>query len=208
MRHRVRFFDDPAETGARVVVGGLFLALTWRLAADFLETSRPTDLLLLVGESLVVVLTCLRRTATTVDRRVVVRLVTLASMLSPLMIRPGPIGSAAVESAATALIGLGLIVVIGGKLSLGYSFGLLPANRGVKNKGLYRLVRHPIYLGYLITHIAFVAAHPTVWNVVVLVAGDIALIVRAFYEEQTLSKDDDYVRYCQSVKWRLVPGQF
>jgi protein-S-isoprenylcysteine O-methyltransferase Ste14 len=37
----------------------------------------------------------------------------------------------------------------------------MPANRGVVSTGLYRLVRHPIYMGYLITHAAFVAANPT-----------------------------------------------
>lgn len=152
------------------------------------------------------ILTCIRRTATAVDRRAVVRLVTAASMLSPLLVRQGPVGSLAVETAAAAVIGVGLLVVIGGKLSLGYSFGLLPANRGVMERGLYRIIRHPIYLGYLITHIPFLAAHPTAWNAVVLVAGDASLVARAFYEEQMLSQDAQYVRYCRSVKWRLVPG--
>ena len=56
---------------------------------------------------------------------------------------------------------VGLIVVIVGKMSLGRSFGLMPANRGIVSTGLYRVVRHPIYLGYLITHVGFVAANPT-----------------------------------------------
>ncbi len=95
---------------------------------------------------------------------------------------------------------------MGGKISLGYSFGLLPANRGVMERGLYRIVRHPIYLGYLLTHIPFLAAHPSGWNAAVLLVGDAALIVRALYEEKTLGRDPQYVRYCQTVKWRLVPG--
>jgi hypothetical protein len=53
-------------------------------ARDFLETSRATDLLLVVGEALVVVLTCLRRPASVVDRRPAVRLVTAVSMTFPL----------------------------------------------------------------------------------------------------------------------------
>ena len=43
------------------------------------------------------------------------------------------------------------LLVEDGKLSLGRSFGLMPANRGVVSTGMYRLVRHPIYLGYLVT---------------------------------------------------------
>ena len=104
------------------------------------------------------------------------------------------------------LLGIGLMVVVGGKISLGYSFGLLPANRGVMERGLYRIVRHPIYLGYLLTHIPFLAAHPSGWNAAVLLVGDAALIVRALYEEQTLGRDPQYVQYCQTVKWRIVPG--
>ena len=65
----------------------------------------------------------------------------------------------------------------------------MPANRGIVSTGLYRLVRHPIYMGYLITHAGFVAANPTLWNVVMLVGADLALMWRAVCEEQTLSQD-------------------
>ena len=30
----------------------------------------------------------------------------------------------------------------------------MPANRGIVCTGIYRVVRHPIYLGYSITHVA------------------------------------------------------
>ena len=195
-----------SENWSRILVGALFFALAWRLLGDFLETNRATDLLLLVGEALVVVLTCLRRPASVVDRRPIARLVTAVSMTLPLLSEPSRIAPIIPEVAAAMLLGLGLLVVVGGKISLGYSFGLLPANRGVKERGLYRLVRHPIYLGYLLTHIPFLAAHPSGWNAAVLLTGDAALIVRALYEEQTLVRDPQYVKYCKAVKWRLVPG--
>ena len=56
---------------------------------------------------------------------------------------------------------IGLAIVVAGKVALGRSFGLLPANRGVVFSGLYRVVRHPIYLGYVLTHGAFLAANPS-----------------------------------------------
>lgn len=194
------------DNWSRILVGALFFTLAWRLLGDFMLTNRATDLLLLVGEALVVVLTCLRRPASIVDRRPVVRLVTAVSMTFPLLSQPSHVAPIIPEAAAATLLGLGLLVVVGGKISLGYSFGLLPANRGVMERGLYRLVRHPIYLGYLLTHIPFLAAHPSGWNAAVLLAGDAALIVRALYEEETLGRDPQYVRYCQAVKWRLLPG--
>jgi protein-S-isoprenylcysteine O-methyltransferase Ste14 len=165
-----------------------------------------TDLLLLIGEVLVIVFTCVRRPAITVDRRPMVRVVTLLSMMTPLLLRPSRNAAIVPEAYATILVGLGLIVVVAGKISLGCSFGLLPANRGVMERGLYRVVRHPIYLGYLLTHVPFLAAHPSTWNVLLIVVGDSLLFVRALYEEQTLGRDPQYVRYCQHVKWRLVPG--
>lgn len=194
------------ENWSRVMVGALFFLLAYRLLNDFLATGRATDLLLLVGESLVVVLTCMRRPASVVDRRTIVRVVTAVSMTFPLLSKPASTPPLIPEAMAAMLLGLGLMVVVGGKMSLGCSFGLLPANRGVMERGLYRIVRHPIYLGYLLTHIPFLAAHPSGWNAAVLIAGDAALIVRALYEEETLGRDSRYVRYCQNVKWRLVPG--
>jgi protein-S-isoprenylcysteine O-methyltransferase Ste14 len=102
----------------------------------------------------------------------------------------------------------GLTIVIGGKLSLGRSFGLMPANRGVVSRGLYRLVRHPIYTGYLITHVGFLAANPTMWNIAMLVGADLALLWRAVCEEQTLQQDEAYRSYQQAVRWRVLPGVF
>ncbi|HKY21901.1 MAG TPA: DUF1295 domain-containing protein [Vicinamibacterales bacterium] len=201
-----RLLADSSETMSKVLVGGLFLALAWRLGSDYMETKRATDLLLLVGEGLVVVLTCLRRRAQIVDRRMVVRLVTTTSMMLPMLVKPAHGGTLIAETTAAWLVVVGLVIVVGGKISLGRSFGLLPANRGVSQRGLYRIVRHPIYLGYLMTHIPFLAAHPSGWNAACLLIGDCALIVRALYEEQTLGRDPQYVQYCQTVKWRIVPG--
>jgi protein-S-isoprenylcysteine O-methyltransferase Ste14 len=52
-------------------------------------------------------------------------------------------------------------VVIAGKVALGRSFGIAPANRGVGRPRPYGFVRHPIYSGYIVTHIAFAIAHPS-----------------------------------------------
>ena len=103
---------------------------------------------------------------------------------------------------------VGLVFVIAGKLSLGRSLGLLPANRGVVSSGVYRLVRHPMYLGYLLIHSAFLLGHVSTWNVVVLVVADLALLARVGLEERTLSADLAYQRYRETVPWRFVPGVY
>jgi protein-S-isoprenylcysteine O-methyltransferase Ste14 len=69
-------------------------------------------------------------------------------------------------------------------------------------------VRHPIYLGYLITHVGFVIANPADWNLFILAAADGALILRAIREERTLALDEQYRSYMDRVRYRLVPGIF
>lgn len=200
--------NEVADLGARIVVVGLFTLMAVRIGNDFLETGRITGLLLLASELLVVVLTVLRRSTRVVDRSYRARVLTACSMLGPVLVRPGSVAALLPEPVTVLLSATGLMVVITGKLSLGRSFGLMPANRGVVSSGLYRIVRHPIYMGYMITHIGFVAANPTIWNIVMLVGADLTLMWRAVCEEQTLQKDDAYRAYQQVVRWRVLPGVF
>ena len=199
---------EVADLGARAIVVALFSLMAIRIGGDFLATGRITGLLLLASETLVVVLTVVRRTTTIVDRSYKARVLTAVSMLGPVLVRPSAVAALLPEVATVPLSAAGLLIVIGGKLSLGRSFGLMPANRGVVSSGLYRLVRHPIYMGYLITHIGFVAANPAPWNVAMLIAADLALLWRAVCEERTLQQDDAYRAYLQAVRWRVVPGVF
>jgi len=207
----VRSFDRHVlgDLLARTFVGALFVLLCLNLWADYQRTGRFTGLLFLASEALVVVLTIQRRRATVVDRSVLTAILTTASLLGPPLIR-APEGLAPlVPDLVTALIStVGVIVVIAGKLTIGRSFGIAPANRGIVARGPYMLVRHPIYAGYLITHAAALAAYPTLWNVVILVGGDVALVLRALAEERVLSKDREYREYCGRVAWHLVPGLF
>lgn len=193
---------------ARAFVGALFVLLSVNLLEDFLRTARITGLLLLVSESLVVVLTVLRRRAHIVDRSAPTMMVTALALVGPPLLRASD-GTGPVPDGWTALVSaVGLCLVIAGKLTLGRSFGIVPANRGVVDRGPYVMVRHPIYTGYLITHVAFVAAHTTPWNIAVVVIGDAALIARALFEERVLRKDERYRAYCGRVAWHLVPGLF
>ena len=195
-----------ADITARAAVIVLFSLMAMRFGADFLATGRFTGLLLLVSEALVVALTVLRRTAAAVDRSLRARLLTTLSMFGPPLLVPGNAAALIPETMPVALSVAGLAFVIAGKLTLGRSFGLMPANRGVVSTGVYRLVRHPIYMGYLLTHVAFLAANPRAWNIAALVAADAALLARAVCEEQTLSKDARYREYQQQVRWRVCPG--
>jgi protein-S-isoprenylcysteine O-methyltransferase Ste14 len=198
---------DYGELAAKACILTLFSAMATAIAQDFARTGHVTGLLLLVSEALVVALTLVRRNAAIVDRSWKARILTGVATFGALLVRPAGV-AAAPESVAIVISAIGLIIVVLGKLSLGRSFGLTPANRGVVSTGLYRIVRHPIYLGYLITHIGFVVANPADWNLAVLAAADVALMLRAICEERTLALDDQYRAYMGRVRWRVIPGIF
>lgn len=200
--------QNAAELLARGTVSVLFTLLSINMLNDFIRTGHMTGLLLLVSESLVIVLTVVRRPAHLVDRSMWAALVTAISVIGPPLLRPSNGGGLVPDLVTTVISALGLVVVVAGKLTLGRSFGLVPANRGVVVRGPYALVRHPIYSGYLITHVAFLIAHPRLWNVLIVATADIALIVRALVEERVLGGDVEYRTYCQRVWWHLVPGVF
>jgi protein-S-isoprenylcysteine O-methyltransferase Ste14 len=193
---------------ARLMVGLLFTMLSINLFADFMRTGRVTGLLLLVGESLVVVLTIARRRTNIVDRSVAAAVMTTLSLVGPALLRANDAAPLAADAMTALVSAVGLSLVVAGKIALGRSFGVVPANRGVVVRGPYTFVRHPIYTGYLVTHLSFLVAHPTPWNISIVLVADTALILRALMEERVLSADVQYQSYCQRVGWHLVPGVF
>jgi protein-S-isoprenylcysteine O-methyltransferase Ste14 len=197
-----------ADLVARAIIILLFSMMCVRFATDFLETGRITGLFLLVSEAIVVALTLVRRAARALDRSMKARVLTTVSVLGPPLLAPAAVAPLLPESATVAASCAGLAVVIAGKITLGRSFALLPANRGIVSTGLYRVVRHPIYMGYLVTHLAFLAGNPSPRNIVALIIADAALLARAVCEEQTLAKDEAYREYQTRVRWRVVPGVF
>jgi protein-S-isoprenylcysteine O-methyltransferase Ste14 len=197
--------EQAREFAARACISALFVVLATRIGAEFLRTGHVTGLLLLVSELLVVVLTVMRRPALAIDRSWLARIVTAVSILGVPFIRPT--GGGLVPDMQTALLtASGLLLIIVGKMTLGRSFGLIPAHRGLVCTGVYGFVRHPIYAGYLVTHVGFLLAHPSALNLALLVTSDTALLVRAMLEERTLARDPEYVDYMQRVRWRVLPG--
>ena len=197
-----------ADLAARGATAALFSWLAYGVGSDVIATGRLSGLFYLFNELLVVVLVLTRRFSSEVDRSSLARGATLIGTLGPLLARPDPRGVLPAEPLVLPLAFVGLAIVLAGKMSLGRSFGTLPANRGVVVSGMYRLVRHPIYLGYLFIHLSFLLSNASLWNLLVLVAADGALFVRAITEEAVLVKDRHYSDYRQLVRWRIVPGVF
>lgn len=110
------------------------------------------------------------------------------------------------EAVTTTLVFGGAAIALFGKLSLRRSFGLVPANRGVKTGGMYAFVRHPIYCGYVINHVGMLLLYFSAWNVAVLGLAWVMLWLRAVEEERFLLQDPAYVAYAGQVRYRIFPG--
>lgn len=185
----------------------LALFLT-RVLAQFMATHSPVLFLLAVGETLTVALVILSRHPMTRSLHPFDIAITLGGTFYILGVQIDT-GQALVNAPWPVLLQLGAIgLQITAKYTLGRSFGLLPANRGVVQNGPYRLVRHPIYLGYLMGHIGFLCGYFSLHNAVLLATVYALQIARILREEKVLRQDPAYRRFMQRTRWRLLPGLF
>ena len=88
---------------------------------------------------------------------------------------------------------------------MGRSFGLVPANRGIVTSGPYRIVRHPIYLGYFLTHLAFLLSMWSAYNFCIYAFLYTLQFLRIREEEKFLRNDESYQDYVLSVRYRFIP---
>jgi len=190
----------------QVVVVVLYVWLTLRLWPDNISASNWLPLIMLLSERIVVVLLLLRRPTERISMNL--QDWALAAGGTFLFMLVDESGTPMLGALGAGLMLLGLIVRCSAKLSLRRSFGLVAANRGIKVGGAYRIVRHPMYAGYILAHIGFLLTSPTLWNLTVYVSGWALLVARIYAEERVLSEDPDYQAFKARVPYRLVPGIF
>ncbi|MDP3908286.1 isoprenylcysteine carboxylmethyltransferase family protein [Novosphingobium sp.] len=188
----------------QVLIVSLWIFLVWRsVRAD--NVFAP---LVLIAETTVMVFVLIRRPTDAISVRLGDWFLAVTATAAPLLIWPAATPVAGLVPPAIALITLGNCFQIWAKLSLRRSFGIAPANRGVKRSGAYRFVRHPMYAGYLLVHIGIMVLMPSVHNAVLYGIGWTAQVLRLLAEERLLSKDPAYLEYTGQVRWRLIPGIF
>ena len=78
----------------------------------------------------------------------------------------------------------GFLMVAFATLELGTSIGVAPANRGLVSSGIYRRIKHPMYLGYVISEVGMVLLNPV--NVVLVVVSASLYAFRASAENKIL----------------------
>ena len=112
------------------------------------------------------------------------------------------VSSAAGLVLVTLAAGLSLVSL----LTMGRRFGVRPALRGLVTNGPYRLVRHPMYLSYILADIGYNLQE---WNFVTLLlvlVGWMSLVYRIHAEDRLLSQHTEWPGYVILVRYRLFPG--
>jgi len=79
----------------------------------------------------------------------------------------------------------------------------------VCESGLYHYVRHPGYLGMLLSLLAFPLLINSYWAFVPAVFGAVLLLIRTMIEDRLLTEElPGYRDYVARTRWRLIPGIF
>jgi protein-S-isoprenylcysteine O-methyltransferase Ste14 len=115
-------------------------------------------------------------------------------------------GNPAWPAGGLVLVTLAACLSFASLLSLGRWFGVWPALRGLATRGPYRLVRHPMYLAYVLADIGYNLQEWNFGTALLVMAGWASLFYRIRAEERILSQDPGWSTYVALVRHRLFPG--
>lgn len=97
---------------------------------------------------------------------------------------------------------IGSSLAVAALLGLGRSFGVAPADRGLRQGGVYGLIRHPLYASEFIFFIGFFLTRPGFHAGIVIALWTAVQVIRMYREEEVI---EGYAAYKSSVRWRILP---
>ena len=192
----------------RTIVAVLFATFVYRML--FVPDIQPSiaTFLLIASEVLPPCLILIRRHSEAQSDKVIDWCLGFLGTNVALLTLPAHPGTLITQEWCSVILLFGFVVQVASKLTLGRSFGIVAANRGVKIDGPYRFVRHPIYLGYTIAHIGFLLGFPSLHNLIIYSVALVIQIARLLREERLLMQDPRYRAYMRQVPYRLIPRVF
>jgi protein-S-isoprenylcysteine O-methyltransferase Ste14 len=165
--------------------------------------TKPFNLVFLAMEGLVLLLVLMRRPTDQISLRFKDWFIAFSATFLPLLVVPGQ--SLELGALPGLVMLVGFCVALWAKLQLRRSFGLVAANRGLKTTGIYRFVRHPMYLGYFLSQFGFLMMNWNRVNVTILSVWAALQLARISAEERVLSLDTSYRAHMDRARYRLLP---
>jgi len=187
---------------AGATIAALFAQASLRF---YLHTHRLIGGLFVIEQTWFALMFLLRRPAGAVSRRPGTWLLAFGGTFGGLLLRPGGAHPPWGGQAGFGLQLAGLLIAITSLLALGRSFGFVAADRGLKTRGPYAVVRHPIYASYLLIQSGYVMQSLSLRNALVVAFATACNIGRALAEERLLARSPAYRAYQEQVHWRLIP---
>jgi protein-S-isoprenylcysteine O-methyltransferase Ste14 len=189
----------------------LFGVTTIELWLVFVLTPSLTliDWIYVCSNLLVLGIALTRRPAQEQDRSIAAGAAVIVSYTYPyaqvILLRRLP-GHEAWPSAGLVLVSIGACLSLASLISLGRFFGVRPALRGLATRGAYRVVRHPLYLAYVLQDMGYNLQEWSVGTLMLVAAGWVSMVYRIYAEERVLSHDGNWADYARRVRYRLLPG--
>jgi protein-S-isoprenylcysteine O-methyltransferase Ste14 len=109
------------------------------------------------------------------------------------------------DALVAAGLGLAMLVII--QNSYAAATVTVEAGQKVASGGVYKFVRHPMYVGNVIMMVGMPLALGSYWGLLFVIPGIAVLVFRILDEEKLLVEDlPGYREYAQHVRYRLVPN--
>jgi protein-S-isoprenylcysteine O-methyltransferase Ste14 len=186
---RNKILSSGIKIVANVVVVVFLGLLAFGCYRRYHDTGSINWLGLLIVNSICVAMYIARRDASSISQSPLLWVLAFAGTCVTLLLRPT---APAMPSGVGNIVQLvGIAAIVASMLSLRRSYGIVPANRGIRTGGLYML--------------GFVIANPSGWNIGLWLCDCALQFSRACAEERFLSVDPIYSQYRTRVKYRLIP---
>jgi protein-S-isoprenylcysteine O-methyltransferase Ste14 len=207
-----RVTASPAIPCIRHVLGNVLVAMSFFVAAlpnalRFFHS--PADAIWTIGAVMMAAMSLVRIApkASRLDLRAFLSTI-FPVFLLPCLLRPERASSGLLAWSGVGLELFGVVLSQVSRVYMGRSFGILPGNRGIVSKGPFGLVRHPIYAGWFLLTLGYLAYYPSWSNCLIAFATLPFMVWRIRLEEDLLNADPDYRKYCRLVPFRLVPSLY
>lgn len=189
----------------------LCIAILWaRFIFDALEKMVSDSGLLTLGilihNTLLFLLFLTRRPSRDTSRNVFDWGIAFITLSFTMLLRSHPTQMPGLNALSMIIQILGMAAIIVSLASLGRSFGIVAANRKIKIKGMYSVVRHPVYASEILFYIGFFIGNPAALNSLFIFLIILGQWARSLREEMLLSRDFRYNAFKQKVRYRFIPG--